>query len=325
MKKIKALLKKILPLIDKLILPFVYAAAWLLKKIRRIGVQRLPASKNALLNIGVFPIRDHFYEPLFHPRHITKPLSNDRNLPGIDWNVDEQLNILGKFHFNDELSELPEWPHSNSSSYLENGSFASGDAEYWYNIIRLKKPERIYEVGSGNSTLIAIKAIEENKKEDSNYSCEHVCIEPYSNEWLEDTSAKILRKKVEDVDLKFFSDLTKNDILFIDSSHIIRPQGDVLTEYLKILPSLKTGVIVHSHDIFSPKDYLESWVIEQVRFWNEQYLLEAFLTHNSKWKVIGALNFLHHNHYDSLKEVCPYLTNNREPGSFYMQKTSGPS
>ncbi|WP_369410476.1 class I SAM-dependent methyltransferase [Pontibacter qinzhouensis] len=57
-----------------------------------------------------------------------------------------------------------------------------------------------------------------------------------------------------------FQQLEANDILFIDSSHIIRPQGDVLFEYLEVLPTLKSGVIVHVHDIFTPKDYLNEWV-----------------------------------------------------------------
>jgi hypothetical protein len=57
-----------------------------------------------------------------------------------------------------------------------------------------------------------------------------------------------------------------------------------------------------------------------VRFWNEQYIVEAFLTSNRDWKIVGALNFLRHNHLDQLKEKCPFLTEEREPGSFYIQK-----
>ena len=62
-----------------------------------------------------------------------------------------------------------------------------------------------------------------------------------------------------------------------------------------------------------------------MRFWNEQYLLEAFLTLNGDWKIIGALNFLRHHNYEELKEKCPFLTEDREPGSFYIQRVSGPS
>jgi len=75
--------------------------------------------------------------------------------------------------------------------------------------------------------------------------------------------------------------------LFIDSSHIIRPQGDVLFEYLEILPILNAGVFVHIHDIFTPKDYLSEWILDGKVFWNEQYLLEAFLSFNTCFKIMG--------------------------------------
>jgi hypothetical protein len=140
--------------------------------------------------------------------------------------------------------------------------------------------------------------------------------------WLEQLPLTVVRKKVEDINLQFFSDLDKNDILFIDSSHIIRPQGDVLFEFLEILPSLKKGVIVHIHDIFTPKNYLKQWLEKEVRFYNEQYLLEAFLTHNSQWKIIGALNYLHHNYFENLKAIAPSVTSEREPGSFYIQRSA---
>ena len=83
---------------------------------------------------------------------------------------------------------------------------------------------------------------------------------------------------------------------------------------------VKKGVIVHVHDIFSPRNYPRQWLEEEVKFWNEQYLLEAFLSHNDGWKIVCAVNYLHHNHYDELKSVAPFLTPEREPGSFYLQK-----
>lgn len=204
---------------------------------------------------------------------------------------------------------------------MNNGAFESGDAEYWYQLIRATKPQRIIEIGSGSSTLMAIKAVEKNFNDaPSSERCEHICIEPYEMPWLEEVAVSVVRKKVENLELSFFAKLQENDILFIDSTHIIRPQGDVLFEYLQLLPSLKKGVIVHIHDIFSPKNYPHQWLQDEVRFWNEQYLLEAFLTHNRDWRIVGALNYLRHNHYDKLKMVAPSLTPEREPGSFYIQK-----
>jgi hypothetical protein len=79
-------------------------------------------------------------------------------------------------------------------------------------------------------------------------------------------------------------------------------------------------VIVHIHDIFTPRNYIDDFLNLKIRFWNEQYLLEAFLSDNEKWKVIGGLNYLHHNYYNEFKTVCPHVTKDREPGSFYIQK-----
>ena len=305
---------------DIIFIPFVYPAAWLMKIIRKAGVHRLPNCRNIFMNVGVFPIWIHYFEPQFDNRDANPDFSQDRNLPGIDWNVHGQLELLESFTFSQELTDIPQEKQESLDFYLNNGSFETGDAEFWYQIIRKIKPKRIFEVGSGNSTLMAINAIIKNQDQDPNYLCEHVCIEPYEMPWLEDSGVSVVRRKVEDVELSFFSQLQENDILFIDSTHIIRPQGDVLFEYLEVLPSLNKGVIVHVHDIFSPKNYLKQWLQDEVKFWNEQYLLEAFLTHNSSWKILGALNYLHHNHFQKLKSVAPFLYPEEEPGSFYIQK-----
>lgn len=313
---------KLLPVIDVVLTPFVFPAAWLLKIIRRSGIQRLPICKSVLLNVGVFPIREHYYEPQFNYKGLRQAFSRDRNLTGIDWNTSGQLDNLAALTFAHELTGVPTNEQEKHEFHFNNGSFESGDAEYWYQLIRVIKPKRIFEVGSGHSTLMAAKAICKNQAEDSRYSCKHVCIEPYEAPWLEDTGVTVFRSKIEDMELCFFSELADNDILFIDSSHMIRPRGDVLFEYLELLPSLNKGVIVHMHDIFSPRNYLEQWLLDEVKFWNEQYLLEAFLSHNSSWKILGALNYLHHNYFDELKRVAPYLEPDREPGSFYIQKTA---
>lgn len=305
---------------DILLLPFVYPSAILLKLIRIIGFQKLPECKKALLDIGVFPIRNHYYEPQFDNRFLRTDFEQDRKLTGINWNVEGQLKMLEKFIFSHELIELPKEKQVSIQFYLNNELFSYGDAEYWYQLIRVVKPKRIFEIGSGNSTLMAIKAIQKNCIDDPDYACEHLCIEPYEVEWLEKTGVSVIRKKVEDIEISFFSRLKEDDILFIDSSHVIRPKGDVNFEYLEILPTLGKGVIVHVHDIFSPKNYLKKWLQEDVRFWNEQYLLEAFLIHNSSWEIIGALNFLYHNYYERLKGVAPYLEPERNPGSFYLRK-----
>jgi hypothetical protein len=316
----KRALKKILPAVDIVIAPAVYCCALLLKLVRRVGVKRLPHSKAMLLRAGCFPVRDHYYEPSFRNETLREVLSTERDLPGIDWNTEEQLQLLASFYYNSELATLSRRESGGYEFYMDNGAFESGDAEYWYNLIRFKKPKRIIEIGSGHSTRMARRALTANEHDDSQYTCEHILIEPYEYKWLEDLGVQVIREKVEHCDMRMFEKLEADDILFIDSSHVIRPRGDVLFEYLEILPLLNAGVIVHVHDIFSPRDYPADVVVDKVRFWNEQYLLEAFLTSNSDWKIIGALNFLRHNHYEDLKAKCPFLTEDRDPGSFYIQR-----
>ena len=305
---------------DVLVFPFVYPSAWLLKYVRRAGVKNLPRCKNALMRVGVFPILDHYYEPQFDNRSPTQPFSQDRALPGIDWNVAGQLRRLATFTFASELADLPREKPDATEYFLDNGAFGTPDAECWYQMIRSVKPKRIIEIGSGFSTLMAVKAIRKNGEQDPGYKCEHVCVEPYEMPWLEEKGVAVVRRKVEDLDVKFFSQLEEDDILFIDSSHVIRPQGDVVFEYLELLPTLNKGVIVHIHDIFSPKNYLERWLVDDVVFWNEQYLVEAFLSNNGSWEIIGALNYLCHNYYARLKSVAPFLTPGGGGGSLYIRR-----
>lgn len=311
--------------LDILMLPVVYPTAILFRNMRRVGLQNLPRCREAMISMGMIPVRDHYYEPQINFRLLKRPLDEERRLPGIDWNVDAQLAFLQNFRFGDELSDLSTDAAGPVQFRFRNGNFESGDAEYWYQLIRAIQPRRIVEIGSGNSTLMARRAIAKTTADQPHYSCDHVCIEPYEMPWLESTGVRVIRERVEDVDRSLFLSLEAGDVLFIDSSHVIRPQGDVLVAYLEILPMLREGVIVHVHDIFSPRDYPRAWVVDEIRLWNEQYLLEAFLSHNHEWEVIGALNLLKNRHYDALRSVAPFLTPDRQPGSFYMRRRAAAS
>ena len=305
--------------IDVLLIPFISPAILILKYYRNNSLNNFPLSKKVLLRIGVFPIIDHYYEPLFNKKHLRYSLRKDRKLPGIDFNDNEQLKILDCFNYNDELLKIPINKRSDNLEYYYNcGIFTYGDAEYLYNIIRHFKPKKIIEIGSGYSTLMAKNATKKNKEELVNYDCEQICIEPFQHEWVKDAGADLIKKNVENIEHIFFKSLKENDILFIDSTHIIRPQGDVLYEYLEILPTLNKGVIIHIHDIFTPKDYPDTWVGEN--FWNEQYLLEAFLSCNKDFRILGAANYLSHKYHDFFSSKCPMYKNHpeAEPGSFWI-------
>jgi hypothetical protein len=200
-------ISKALPVFDLLLSPFTFLAALWLYIIRRGSVRRAPLSRKIFLGIGVFPIRNHYYEPLFNSKEIRKGWEKQRHLPGIDMNIEEQLSLLSQFNYADELKQFPLHRNGSLGYYYNNPSFFAGDAEYLYSIIRLKKPKKIIEIGSGNSTLMALEAIKKNKADDSNYECKVVCIEPYEMPCLEKTGVDVIRKKVQEIQPSFFNEL----------------------------------------------------------------------------------------------------------------------
>ena len=318
----RAIERVLIPAGDVLLAPAVFLAALLLKLVRRVGVYRMTIAHAIFRRVGVFPIRDHYYEPMFHPRHLHRPLETDRTLPGIDMNVNEQLALLERFRYGLEIEKLAR--KSATGFKFDNPNFGAGDAEFLYSAIRHFKPRRILEIGSGFSTLVSLEAIAANRLERPDAGCELTCVEPYEMPWLEKTPGiAILRQRVEDLDERHVTALRANDILFIDSSHVIRPQGDVVREYLELLPLLASGVLVHIHDISTPRDYPRRWVVDEVRLWNEQYLFEAFMCGNSGFRIIGALNFLFWHHRAALHAAFPVLraSPHIEPGSMWLQRS----
>jgi predicted O-methyltransferase YrrM len=320
---IRKFFKPIYPLFDVVFFPFTLLASVLLFVIRKMRIANMPVSKWIFKKVGVFPITNHYYEPLFDDRLLKLPLDRDRFLPGINLNERGQLDLLNQFQYQKELAAIPyDKDKAHLSFYYNNPSLSAGDAEYLYCMVRHFLPSRIIEIGSGYSTLMVQKAVIDARVLAPDYAVEHICIEPYEMPWLESTGVRVIRQLVEDVRPDLFKTLGENDILFIDSSHIVRPQGDVLFEFLELLPILQKGVIIHVHDIFSPKDYTKQHLVNDVMFWNEQYILEAFLTCNPEFEIIGALNYLKAHHAEAMYSKFPLLNKYKDsvPGSFWIRK-----
>ncbi|WP_271605732.1 class I SAM-dependent methyltransferase [Bradyrhizobium sp. CCBAU 11434] len=173
---------------------------------------------------------------------------------------------------------------SGSRGYrADNDSFAPLDAAVLYSIICEAKPKRIVEIGSGMSTLAMLAAIE-----DARLEVDLTCIEPYLPDYLQtrrNVVNRVIEKPLQEVPLDIFLALEAGDILFIDSTHVVRFDSDVVYEILEILPRLQPGVLVHVHDIFFPYDYPEKWLKQHRFFWTEQYLLQAFLSMNPHFEI----------------------------------------
>lgn len=308
--------------IDLLYAPVSCFLALIAKAQTRLGPARLPLSYRVWDRFQVTPVSHYYYHPVFDVHKLPANLWKTKDpLYGIDFNKDGQLSLLKQFKYQEELRQIPfDKPSDHLAFYHLNRSFENADAEMLYNMIRQYKPRRVFEIGSGHSTRIAKLALDKNK--DEGYLSKHFCIEPYEMPWLEKLGVHdVIRKKVEDVPLAFFAALEAGDILFIDSSHVLRTAGDVFFEYLHILPTLKPGVLVHIHDIFLPYEYPRHWLVDERRFWTEQYLLQAFLVCNRDFEVLSAVHWLAREHKERLAEVCPaYDKLGGAPGSFWIRR-----
>lgn len=294
-------------LFDIIIFPGLYPAGLILKTYRRIGSSRLPKSTSALRQIGVFPLIRSYYEPLFDTHALDMCRPRLQNLSKLKFNLNSQKKFLSLLNFTGELENL--------NFDFKNGSFESTDADFLYQFIRLTKPKKILEIGGGKSTKLIQYALAKNGKKSK-----HICVEPFEAVSLGSIGFQLIEKKIEDIDLNEIKKLGKGDLLFIDSSHIIRPQGDVLFEYLEILPFLTVGVNIHIHDIFTPLDYPKNMIQKEIRFWNEQYILESILLNSNNYQVIAALNFLKNHAFSDLAKISPHIEKDFEPGSIYLQK-----
>jgi hypothetical protein len=274
------------------------------------------------LGLHVTPV--HYYEPIPDTRTLSEDLWERRSeMIGVDFRESQQLDLIEKFEaaYRDEYTALPQDgdPNDVTGFFLSNGNFGSVDAEILYCLIRDSKPQRILEIGSGYSTLLSSCALTVNRTTDGAMG-KLTAVEPFPPEFL-DGNVDLVERPVERVPLSVFQELGPGDILFIDSSHVVRTGGDVQYELLEILPRLSPGVLIHVHDIFLPREYPRDWVIDGHRFWTEQYLLHALLTFSVGFDVVWAAGFMHERHPGLLQKAFPsYDPRSDRPGSFWLRR-----
>jgi predicted O-methyltransferase YrrM len=276
------------------------------------------------LGLHVTPV--HFYQPIPDTRALPPSLWARRlTAPGVDFRDAEQMRLLEDFvaDFGAELAELPlDQTPDPRQYYLRNWAYGTVDAEVLYSIIRRFKPRRVIEIGSGQSTLLTAQALRRNAA-DGATPADFTAIEPYPNKVIRagiPGLSRLVPTPVQEVPVATFEALEANDVLFIDSSHVVAAGSDVVYEFLEILPRLKPGVIVHVHDIFMPAEYLREWIMDEHRFWTEQYLLQAMLANNPAWEVLWGSSYMHLAHPELLAKAFPSYTAKAWPASLWMRK-----
>jgi len=277
---------------------------------------------------GLHVTPNHFYYPIPDTASLGDELWKRRStLPGIDLNEAGQLALLSQFanDFKAEYDRLPRDPTPVAHQYfVNNPGFTAVDGEVLYCMIRHFKPSRFLEIGAGNSTYLAAQATLKNR-DDTGKDYVLIACEPYPNAVLKGGFPGLTSLRptvVQNIPLADFKDLKENDILFIDSSHVLKIGSDVQYLFLEVLPVLRKGVVVHVHDIFLPAEYPREWIVDQHFFWTEQYLLQAFLSFNDSFEVLWAGSYMHLTHPEKLeKAFSSYKRDAWWPGSFWMRKT----
>lgn len=258
------------------------------------------------LHVSVVP--SHFYFPVpklqsFHDKDWAACRAS-----AVDFRLPLQIQLL-RTSLAEYISEcqFPESPTSDRHQFhFNNGYFECVDAEMAFALVRFRKPQRVIEIGSGNTTLVLAEALRRNAKEES--PCDLISIEPHPPAYLKDGLdglTRLIEKPVQEVPIELFQSLGPGDILFIDSSHVVSMDSDVLYECLRILPAIAPGVAIHFHDIFTPLDYPEKFVKTNLCFWGEQYLLEAFLSFNCIFRPIWSASAMQRFHPEVLSAAFP--------------------
>jgi hypothetical protein len=271
------------------------------------------------LRYGSLPMPVNFYSPVPDLGDLESRKIWDRqsDFSGIDFHPDAQKAFLLKL--GQTFGQECDWPSDPTADhyrfFTKNGSFSYGCAAITHCILRHLNPQRVVEIGSGNSSLVMAAALARNAR-DSKKGAEYIIIDPYPGSMIKTglpSLTKLVQERVELLDIDFFDLLGSNDVLFIDSGHVIRIGGDVNYLILEVLPRLAPGVIIHFHDIAFPYEYPRVYATNpQFRvFWTESYLLQAFLCFNNRFEILLAMNYLMIDHPEIFQTAFPLYDKNR--------------
>jgi len=268
----------------------------------------------------------HFYSPVPDRAEVRRraaelfPEPTPRTLPGIDLNEAGQLALLEAFKaYRDELPFRPEGGRAGVRGVFSNTMYCGTEGALLYFMMRHLKPKRIVEIGSGYSTCFAL----DTNELFFDYKIKLTLIEPYTDRLRsllrpgDFERFELLETTLQKAPQEVFSRLGPNDIVFIDSTHVSKIGSDVNRLLFEVLPSLAPGVFIHIHDVFHPFEYPRDW-LEKGFFWNEAYVLRAFLQYNQQFKIEFFHDFMLKHHREHLLKEFPVLSWGQ---SIWLQRT----
>jgi len=270
----------------------------------------------------------HYYSPIVNPEDDRIRRASERTDAAVSeppreirFNEAEMSALFDKLSGHYKKLPFPDRKSLGWRYYFENPAFTYGDAITLFGLLLEWKPKRVVEAGSGFSSCLLMDV--NDRFLDGNM--ELTFIDPHPDtlhELLEEDDPyrkNILPSPLQEISVDRFTALERNDILFLDTSHVLKTGSDVSDYLFRILPALKPGVIVHVHDVLYPFEYPSLWVVEENRSWNEAYALRAFLQYNSAFEVIYFNNYIYRKQEELTRSRMPKCLLNKG-GSVWLRK-----
>lgn len=254
-----------------------------------------------------WPSLTHHHSPVPDTRVLSRESTRRRvwpqrapEIPAVDWHAEQQLQLLGELGRQTPM-RIPEERTSDPKEFFApNPSFGHYDSWASGAMLRHLRPSRMIEIGVNREYLGGQMNL--------------TCIDPYPVEFMQEgvegVSSRLVHP-VEETPLSTFEQLEEGDVLFIDSTHTVKTGGDVVFLFGEVIPSLRPGVVLHVHDIFLPRDYPQPWALSGWS-WNEQYLVQAFLSFNAEFEILLAMAWLADHHPEAVVRAAP-PTEHRHP------------
>jgi hypothetical protein len=270
----------------------------------------------------------HYYSPIPNTRLLEQPEERARvwpeephAMPGIDWRADAQLQVCREVFARQQPIAFPHESPADVPEYTRKSPrYPAIDAWILQAFLRHLQPARVVEVGAGYSSLVTARV----NREFFGERIQFTAIDPHPLGFLEKGIPGLTELRVEEVQktpFEVFERLGAKDVLFIDTSHVVKTGGDVPWIYNQILPRLGSGVVVHLHDSFLPWDYPQDWVFAG-KGWNELYLMQSFLACNSAFEVVFGTYWMIRKHLDLLRRAFPDMVDedHRDGSSLWIRR-----
>jgi hypothetical protein len=265
----------------------------------------------ALDHMGVHLLPKHYYTPVADYSWLQRnpdTWMGRADFAGVRWDLDEQLRWVRKIcepHYH-EVGGL-DWHRELRSGGWGVWGYGPIESQVLHCFIRSYAPTTVVEIGSGISTACMLRASRINKRE-GRRPPNIISVEPFPTPKLrEQEEITLIEEICQRVPDSVFDDLKAGDLLFIDSSHVVKLGSELLRIYLDIIPSLRPGVFIHIHDIYLPYLYMRE-ALSNYYDWQETSLVLALLKNNARLSAQCCLSALH---YDRPKEMAELLTDYR--------------